>query len=197
MIVVGIDGGMVRLGLSAIEITEEEFDLISYDLIGTPRKDPYNKFLSDGITKIANTFPRFLDNNRPDIIVSETIPAGKLGSSDSQVIAAVTTCHVIAIQFGIPWRNVAASTAKKLVTGDGRANKTKIRNIVLDLYPELAAKHAEEKAAQKEAGMKLRPGLAQDYFDAVAMALAGAIQYRALLMELNDEEKALQRMQKT
>ncbi len=197
MIVVGIDGGMIRLGLSAVNVTESQLDLVSYDLIGTPRGEgTYNGFLTEGITKITNQFPRFIDNARPDLIVSETIPTGKLGSNDSQVVAAVTTCHVLAVQFGIPWVNMAASTVKKIVTDDGRANKTLIRNTMIDMYPELGVKHAQEKDAQKKEGLKKRPGLAQDYFDAVAVAVAGAIRFRQLYMEFDDEAKALQEMQK-
>lgn len=175
MIVVGIDGGMVRLGLGAVTIKLDEISLVTYGLIGNPRgEEKFNDFLTAGITQIANDFPRFIDLVKPDIIFSETIPAGKLGSSDSQVIAAVTTCHVIAIQFGIPWRNVGANTIKKELTGDYRANKTLVRNTILDLYPSIAVRHAEAKAEQKAAGETKRPGLPQDVFDAVAVAWVGA-----------------------
>lgn len=175
MIVVGIDGGMVRLGLAAVSIQNGEIDLLTYGLIANPRgEESFNEFLTDGITQITNDFPRFIDLTRPNLIVSETIPAGKLGSSDSQVIAAVTTCHVLAIQFGIPWRNVAANTVKKEFTGDYRATKTLVRNTVLDMFPTIATRHAEEKRTQKEAGEKKRPGLPQDAFDAIAIAVVGA-----------------------
>lgn len=175
MNVVGIDGGMVRLGLGAVKINNQEIDLITYGLITNPRgEETYNDFLTNGITQITNDFPRFLDLVRPEVIISETIPAGKLGSSDSQVIAAVTTCHVLAIQFGIPWINVGANTVKKNLTGDYRASKTLVRNTILDMFPSVAERHAQEKLAQKEAGEKKRPGLPQDVFDAIAVAVVGA-----------------------
>lgn len=176
MNVVGIDGGMVRLGLGAVSIQNGAIDLVTYGLISNPRgEEPFNEFLTTGITQITNDFPRFIDLVKPGLIVSETIPAGKLGSSDSQVIAAVTTCHVLAIQFGIEWRNVAANTVKKELTGDYRASKTLVRNTVLDMFPDtIALRHAEEKRAQKEAGDKKRPGIPQDVFDAIAIAVVGA-----------------------
>jgi len=194
VIVVGIDGGMVRLGLAAVEgHPNNQVDLLSYDLIENPRgEEKYNAFLAAGITRITNTFPRFLDQIRPDFIVSETIPVGKLGSSDSQVVAAVTTCRVIAIQFGIPWHNIAANTVKVINTSDGRASKTLIRNTMLYMFPEIAEAHAKAKKDQKKAGLKRRPGLAQDYFDAIAVAVAG---YRQFHMEINETE-AMQEMQK-
>lgn len=175
MNVIGIDGGMVRLGLGAVTTNLKEIDLITYGLVNNPRGlEKFNDFLTEGITQLTDNFPRFIDLVKPDVIFSETIPAGKLGSSDSQVIAAVTTCHVIAVQFGIPWRNIGANTIKKELTGNYRANKTLVRNTILDLYPSIATRHAEVKAEQKAAGETKRPGLPQDVFDAVAVAWVGA-----------------------
>lgn len=194
MIVIGIDGGMVRLGLGAVAIQNGDLDLITYGLISNSRNDDaFNAFLTRGITQIANDFPRFIDLVRPDVIFSETIPVGKLGSSDSQVVAAVTTCHVLAIQFGIEWRNIAANTVKKELTGDYRASKTLVRNTILDMFPDkIALRHAEEKRAQKEAGEKKRPGLPQDVFDAVAVATIGA-----RIVNGKNQEEAMQGMQST
>lgn len=187
MNVVGLDGGMVRLGLGAVTYDKGSIDLLTYGLIGNPRgEEKFNDFLTIGITQIVNDFPKFLDLTRPDVIVSETIPAGKLGSSDSQVIAAVTTCHVIAIQWGIPWINVGANTVKKNLTEDYRASKTLVRNTILDMFPTVAVRHAEVKLQQKEAGEKKRPGLPQDVFDALAVAVVGA----GIVGE-NEKKKAL------
>jgi len=175
MNVLGIDGGMTRLGLGALNVQGANFTLITHGLIYHPR-DPemtFNEHLNTGISRIVNDFPRFLDLVRPDIIYAETIPAGRLGSNDSLVIAAVTTCKVIAAQFGIEWRDIAASTVKKQFTGDGRATKTVVRNTVLGLYPLVAERHALLKAEQKEHGEK-PTGLPQDVFDALAIATVGA-----------------------
>jgi len=184
MVIVGIDGGFVRLGLSAISLTDEGIRLLNFGLIRNQRgEETFNEFLTAGIEQITMDFPRFLALNQPNLIVSETIPVGKLGSSNSQVVAAVTTCHVIAIQQGIPWQNLGANTVKKAVTGDGKASKTLIRNTILDRFPSIAQKHAELKREQKEAGDKTRPGLPQDVFDSVAVALTGAMK-----TELDEKE---------
>lgn len=179
MVVLGIDGGMVRLGLGAVKIDQGNIDIVTYGMISNYRDsdEKFNVFLNRGITQIADQFPRFLGMVNPDLIASETIPAGKLGSSSSQVIAAVTACKVIAFQFGIEWRDIGASTVKKELTGDGKASKTLVRNAVLDLYPSVAQQHKQLKAQQKEAGETKRPGLPQDVFDGIAVAIIGAKLY--------------------
>lgn len=178
MIVLGIDGGMVRLGLGVVEAKGEQINLVTYGLINHPRLDEkYNQFLNEGIEQITDCLPRFLQATKPDIIVSETIPAGKLGASSSQVIAAVTACKVIAYQAKIPWYDIGANTVKKGLTEDYRASKTLIRNTILGLFPTIEQRHREEKLAQKEAGDKKRPGIPQDVFDGIAVAVVGARKY--------------------
>lgn len=175
MNVLGIDGGMTRLGLGAITLDDGELRLITHGLIHHPREEEmtFNEHLNSGIAQIVVAFPKALDLINPDIIIAETIPAGRLGSNDSLVIAAVTTCKVIANQFGIPWRDVAANTVKKQIAGDGRATKVQVRNAVFDIFPAVEQTHQNTKKEQKENGEK-PTGLPQDVFDALAIAVVGA-----------------------
>lgn len=178
MNVLGIDGGMTRLGLGAITYTDEEPGLITHGLIYHPRNDEmtFNDHLNSGIEQIVTSFPKALDLISPDIIIGETIPAGRLGSNDSLVIAAITTCKVIAFQFGIPWHDMAASTVKKGIAGDGRATKVQVRNAVIDVFPTVGITHQTLKKEQKENGEK-PDGLPFDVFDALAIAVVGARKY--------------------
>jgi len=175
MNVLGIDGGMTRLGLGAIEHYPEHMALITHGLIFHPRDTEmgFNDHLNSGIAQIVTQFPRALDLIQPDMIVAETIPAGRLGSNDSLVIAAVTSCKVIAYQFGIEWHDVAANTVKKQIAGDGRATKIQVRNAVFELFPKVEHTHKQTKLEQKELGEK-PTGLPQDVFDALAIAVVGA-----------------------
>lgn len=175
MRVLGIDGGMTRLGLGVVDYDDTEYGLVTHGLIYNPR-DPemaFNDHLNAGILRISNDFPRFLDLTRPDVIWAETIPAGRLGSNDSLVIAAVTTCKVIAFQFGIEWHDIAASTVKKDLTGDGRATKVLVRDTVFGMFPVVQERHATLKKEQKDHGEK-SVGLPQDVFDGIAIAVVGA-----------------------
>jgi Holliday junction resolvasome RuvABC endonuclease subunit len=192
MRILGIDGGMTRLGIGAVEIVDGKLSLITHGVIRNPR-DPertFNHHLNTGIAQIANDFPRVLDLARPDLILSEYIPAGKLGSNDALVIAAVTTCKVIAHQWGIEWRDIAANSAKKQLTGDHKATKTLVRNTVFELFPLVEARHMAVKAEQKERGEKA-DGIPQDTFDAIGIAVVGA----SLYGNSNDEDPDVPRVQ--
>lgn len=175
MIVVGVDSGLTRLGLGAVKIEGDELDLLTYGMIAHPRSSDskYNAHLNEGIRQIVDGFPRFLDIAHPTFIVGETVPPGRLGSNSELVVAAITSCKVIAFQFGIDWYDIAANTVKLQVTGDGRATKAKIRNTILDSFPLMAERHTKMKKEQKKDGEKA-VGLPQDVFDAVAVAIAGA-----------------------
>lgn len=171
----GIDGGFTRLGLGVVDLDGTKISLVTHGLIYNPRESQmaFNDHLNAGILRITTDFPRFLDLTRPDVIYGETIPAGRLGSNDSLVIAAVTTCKVIAFQFGIEWHDIAASTVKKELTGDGRATKTVVRDTVFGLFPVVEERHALLKQEQKDHGEK-PTGLPQDVFDGIAIATVGA-----------------------
>lgn len=103
MRILGIDPGLIRLGIGALEYKDEEISLITYGLISNPRgPESYNDFLNAGIHQICGDFPRLLDIIQPHMIVAETVPPGRLGSNSDSVMAAITVCKVIAYQFGIP-----------------------------------------------------------------------------------------------
>jgi Holliday junction resolvasome RuvABC endonuclease subunit len=176
MRILGIDPGMLRLGVSAIKLLEDnEIELITYGMISNPRDSgtPYNQYLNAGIAQITNDFPRLLDVTKPQLIASETVPVGRLGMNTELVVGAITACKVIAFQFGIDWVDIGANTVKKEVTGDGKANKTLIRNTILGSFPTIETRHKLLKKEQKAAGEKM-VGLPQDVFDSVAVAVAAS-----------------------
>jgi crossover junction endodeoxyribonuclease RuvC len=177
MKIMGIDPGMQNLGLGLIELDGESIELINYGLIYHPQTaEKFNDHLDAGIAQIVNDFPKYLHLAQPAVIVSEYVPAGKLGSNDSLVTAAITTCKVIAFQFGVEWYSVAASTVKKGLTGDHRATKAKVRNAVIEAFPEIGEAHALEKQQQKQSGEKAT-GIPQDVFDAIAIASIGGVKW--------------------
>lgn len=178
MRIIGVDPGMTRLGLGAVQVTGDDIELITCGIIGHPR-DPslsFNDHLAAGIHQLADTFPRYIALVEPDAIAMELVPVGRLGSNDALVVAAATSCRLIAHQFGIPLLNVAASTVKKEIAGDATASKTKIRNTILDSFEKLNEEHTKLKKEQKEAGEK-PVGFPQDIFDAIAIAIVGATIY--------------------
>ena len=176
MVVLGLDPGMTRLGFGAIETHGDKTTFLFHGMICHPREAdiPYNQHLDEGIRLFTTDFPRVLGMVEPDIICSETVPVGRLGSNTELVVAAITVCKVIAYQWDIPWYNLGANTIKQSVTGDGLANKTKVRNVVLAEFPTVADRHKKLKQDQKSQGEKRPQGLPQDVFDALAVAMTGA-----------------------
>ena len=175
MNILGLDPGLLRLGIAGIETHGDEIKLITYGFISHTRNSnsSFNEHLNLGIRQIVDQFPRILNEIHPVLIISELVPPGRLGKNSELVIAAITTCKVIAFQWGIVWKDIAANTVKKEITDDGRASKVKIKNAVLDLFPEMIDHHARLKKDQKKKGER-SVGIVQDTFDAVAIAVAGA-----------------------
>lgn len=174
MRVIGLDPGMQKLGVSAIELIDDQLSLINYGLIAHPRDsaDSYNKFLNAGIYQIVDWFPKTIDLVRPDFIYSELVPPGRLGMNSELVVAAITTCKVIAYQFGIDWYDIAANTVKKSITTDATASKAVVRNAVIQVFPELDEEHKKLKKEQKEKGIK-PVGIEQDVFDSISIGITG------------------------
>lgn len=174
MIVLGIDPGLAKLGWGSVSLEGEDLALGLSGLIAHPREDsPFNQYLNEGILQITEKFPVILSCVRPDVIYGEIVPSGRLGSRSELVVASITACKVIAFQWGIEWRDIAANTVKKVVTGDGTATKARVRNAVLEVFPNIEENHKKMKKEQKEAGVKRPEGIPQDTFDAIAIALAG------------------------
>jgi Holliday junction resolvasome RuvABC endonuclease subunit len=194
MRVLGVDPGMTRLGIGAIQVDGDSVSLITHGLIANPidptlKDQPrwFNTHLDRSIAQIATDFPRLLDIVQPDLIVAELVPVGKLGSNDALVIAASTTCKVIAFQFGVEWFSVGASTVKKGLTGNHRATKTQVRNAIFDMFPVVEQRHQLLKAEQKADGEKAE-GLPFDVFDALAVAVVGVKEYAKQAVQAVPEE---------
>lgn len=178
MVVLGIDPGLVRLGWGSVTVQDDEISLGLCGLISHPREDTlFNEYLNEGIQQITEKFPVILSYVSPDVIYSETVPAGRLGSRSELVVAAVTACKVIAFQWGIEWRDIAANSVKVEVAEHGKATKAQVRNAILSAFPEIQANHKKAKQEQKEQGDKRPVGLPQDVFDGIAVAVAGAKRY--------------------
>jgi len=173
MRILGIDPGFRRLGYACVN-AGESLSLETYGVVENTRlaATKFNPHLNSGIEHLAVKVPKLLHETDPGYIVAEIVPAGKLGSNDSLVIAAITTCKVIAYQFGVTWIDVAANTLKKELTGDGKATKARVKNEVLSLFPEVDEAHILLKKSQKAEGEKAT-GFPQDVFDAIAAAVVG------------------------
>lgn len=184
MRVLGFDPGLVYMGFGVVDF--EEGETISIAHLGyfhIPRNgQTFNEYLNGAIAALTENFPRLLQNYEPNMVASEIVPVGKLGSNTELVVAGITTIKTICFQFGIEWKDIAANTVKKIMTGDGRATKATVQSTLCSLYPSLKKKHLEIKGEQKVKGEKAQ-GLPPDVFDGLAVALATASQLGGVLKE--------------
>lgn len=144
-----IDPGALRLGYSMISrLDTSSYVLHESGVIGLTRndKEAYAAYRHRLIDFWMEKFPDLIKD--VDLIVSEQVPAvgggNFIAATQSELVkAVVTTCQVIAKQQGVPWREIAGSTIKKQLTGNGRATKVGVRNAVIGVFPELEPRKKE------------------------------------------------------
>jgi crossover junction endodeoxyribonuclease RuvC len=172
MQILGLDPGLGHLGFGVL--STDPYALTNMGIIPNI-PDPllkYNENLNNGIRHIAEQFQRILMIYDPREIAAEIVPVGKLGSRSESTVAAITVCKTLAFTYGLPWNDYGANTVKKTVTEDGNASKARVRNAILEMFPDWKEKHQSEKDKQRrEEGMKRPPGIPQDAFDGSAIAV--------------------------
>lgn len=184
MRILGFDPGLVYMGFGVVDFDREEpISIAHLGYFHIPRHEQtFNEYLNGAIAALAENFPRLLQNYEPNMVASEIVPVGKLGSNTELVVAGITTIKTICFQFGIEWKDIAANTVKKTMTGNGRATKAAVQSTLCSRYPSLGKKHLEIKEEQRAKGEKAQ-GLPPDVFDGLAVALATASQLGGILKE--------------
>lgn len=175
-IILGIDPGNKRMGVAILNLKKDGIVSLNHAEVLFHENEnnlKFNQYLNEGIYQLCDRFPLLLHTHRPDFIISEIIPVGRLGANTELNVAAITVCKTISWQWGLDWFDIAANTVKKIVTTDGRASKAKVKHEVVARFPHLETMNDELKKQQKLEGLSAT-GLAQDLYDAVAIAVAGA-----------------------
>lgn len=172
--ILGVDPGAQNFGWAAVTLEDSVISLGLCGLIQTPRSEypGYNDYLDAMVAQVSEQFPVILSLVQPQMIYSEYVPPGRLGSRSELVTAASSVAKTIAFQWGVEWHGIAASSWKKIVLDDSTATKARIRNHMLDCFPSLASRHKQQKEEQKAKGEKAI-GVPQDVFDALGVAIAG------------------------
>lgn len=144
MTLLAIDPGAKRLGYSVFDKKHKE--LICSGILGLDRaKDSdisYQDYKICLIEYYMRHIPLLIKKFNVDELIIEIVPVkGNFNDGSQLALAAVSATCVIAASYIVPQKvditQVAASTVKKRLTGNGRATKVMIRNKVLELYPYL------------------------------------------------------------
>jgi crossover junction endodeoxyribonuclease RuvC len=162
MIIMGIDPGAKRLGLSVLEKRNSSIEYIDSKIVGLERgKLAYQEYKVALISFMTDEGDIFISKYKPDIIVAEMVPVqGFSNSAQAQLAACASICFLsVGSSRQIKIEQISAIRVKKLVTGNAKATKTKIKKAVLEQFPKLEYKKQEWKIQADEA-------------DAIAIALA-------------------------
>ncbi|ACL04839.1 crossover junction endodeoxyribonuclease RuvC [Desulfatibacillum aliphaticivorans] len=152
MKVLGIDPGLAATGLALVNGTSTQVFGYSFGTITTPPESP----LTDRLIHIYDRIREVAEAERPDLMVVEDIfSLGKYPKSGI-TLGKVTGAILVAGRHGrIPVREVAVREVKKILTGNGAADKNQLERAV------------RQRLGREEA---IRPSHASD---AMALALIG------------------------
>ncbi|MDA2891119.1 crossover junction endodeoxyribonuclease RuvC [Mycolicibacterium sp. BiH015] len=127
MRVMGVDPGLTRCGLSVIESGRgRQVIALDVDVVRTPSDHP----LAHRLLAISNAVEHWLDTHRPDVIAIERVFSNQnantaMGTAQAGgVIALAAARRDIDVHFHTP------SEVKAAVTGNGRADKAQVTEMV-------------------------------------------------------------------
>lgn len=158
--VVGIDPGLAGTGIGVIEGNRKEILGYSFGSISTEAKDPIHSRLHSIYSKTLE----FLCKQQPDYVVIEDIYSLEKYPGSGIMLGKVSgVLLVAAYKAGVDVEEIPVREVKKIVSGNGSADKHQMERAVRNLL-----NHIDP----------IRPFHASD---ALGLALAGYYRYKRLL----------------
>ena len=153
MKILGIDPGTATTGFGVIETTPDGYTLLDYGLVSTSKDTPHGqrlRFIYDGIAGL-------LKKHQPQEVAIERLFFATNALTAIAVGQAIGVIKLALHDGGVPVFDYAPMQVKLMVGGSGKADKTKMKEIIKKLFK------IREKKGQKT------------HFDNSADALAIAI----------------------
>jgi crossover junction endodeoxyribonuclease RuvC len=158
--VVGIDPGLAGTGIGVIQGEKSKVHKYSFGSINTEKKDPTFLRLNTIYAKVLD----FLKDENPDLVVIEDIYSlEKYPKSGIMLGKVVGVLLIAAYQAGAKIEEVSVREVKKVVSGNGNADKYQVEESTRNFL-----NHTEP----------IRPFHASD---ALALALTGLFRYESYL----------------
>ncbi len=152
--ILGIDPGTREMGLALLE----GHDLVYHDVHVFLHRESPHTILKEGRATIL----RLIRDFTPDVLTFEkTFFANNRNAALLNVLS--DEIRAVAKRKRIPVRAYAPSTVKKRVTGNGRASKGEVAQVVVSHYPELKVYQSEDR--------KWKALFHANRFDAIAVGL--------------------------
>ncbi len=155
MLILGIDPGTATTGFGLIEFSQKSLAVVDFGLIETDKNGEPGQRLESIYREVTNLLEKF----SPDIMAVERLffannakTAMSVGQAQGVMIFAAARCKIDVVEY-------APGTIKKIIAGDGRADKKMI-----------------QKALRQILGPRIKSKKkAKTHFDNAADALAVAL----------------------
>lgn len=170
MLILGIDPGTATTGWGLIEKNEDkDFEIIEWGLIET-KKDtkPHIR-----LHEIHEQMLQILDRFKPNILVMEKIFFATNAKTVIRVGQAQGVILLASANYTLEVFEYAPGTIKKLITGNGRANKKEVESAVRDILGKKLTKKSLKDGSGKE--RKMTKTYVDNAIDALAIAMCHLI----------------------
>lgn len=129
MRILGIDPGTVRMGMGVIETKGSHYQVVAFDSVGFRRSLP----LPDRLKQIHRAVLDFLERYLPDVVAIENVFFGKNVRSLVKIGEARASALLAATEREIPVAEYPPARIKQAISGNGRASKIQVQQMVKHL----------------------------------------------------------------
>jgi len=130
MIVLGVDPGTATTGYSLLEVNVKGLVPIEFNLIETKK----NLGHSERLSIIYEQILKIITLGKPDVMAIEKIFFAANAKTAIAVGQAQGVMFLAAQKLALPVVEYAPGTIKKVVSGDGRANKKKMQQALRKIF---------------------------------------------------------------
>jgi len=125
-LILGLDPGYGRLGFGVIHVEESNIQLVDYGVAITTSGDCFEQRL----LSLGNDLQDLFTHHQPHIVAIEKLFFGKSSTTAMNVAHARGVALLMAAQAGVPVLEFTPAQVKKAVTGDGKAGKAAMQQMV-------------------------------------------------------------------
>ncbi|MBX7434085.1 crossover junction endodeoxyribonuclease RuvC [Mycobacterium sp. Y57] len=127
MRVMGVDPGLTRCGLSVVQSGRgRHVSALDVDVVRTPAEHP----LSERLLAISDTVDHWMDTHVPDVVAIERVFSNQNANTAMGTAQASGVIALAAARRGIDVHFHTPSEVKAAVTGNGRASKSQVTEMV-------------------------------------------------------------------
>lgn len=129
MRVLGIDPGTLRMGVGILEVNGRQHRLVVCESVSISR----NQTLPQRLKEIYQKVAEFIERYQPDVMALENVFFGKDVRALVKIGEARASAMLAAADKNIPVMEYPPARIKQAITGNGRASKVQIQQMVRHL----------------------------------------------------------------